>query len=406
MALHWLLPSLLTALALAGSTGCSKSGCDPSQCAAGNQCIDDRTGGGAICRKVCAAQADCPANWYCNDGLKAGGVSWCVQNTLTFDAGAGQWGVPCQPNHGEGANPGCDWAQGFACYAQSPTDGNAFCTQFACSGDGDCPGGWWCSTQNVGPNATSSVQTIGKTRSICLPRGYCAPCKKDLDCYSAPGSQPQHCVPDSKGAGFCSTTCAGDSNCDFDSTCKAPWAVCTPAAGQPCQSDDDCPPAKGTFQHCVAPQANKAPDAGGSCTPECGGAADCNAGQTCMPTFQVCLPRAGVCVGDGTFCSPCRSDLDCTPATTGAGAGQGSGVCFSSAPYSQERFCGGPSTVNDCDASASDPPGCPTPSGSDNWKHVGCTQTPGAGVQCFGIVTFGTASGNPVGIPGCWTVNR
>jgi hypothetical protein len=389
-------------LALAGATGCSKSACD--SCAAGNQCIDDGTGAGPSCHQVCSAQAGCPPNWYCNDGQKAGGVSWCVQNTITADGGPGQWGAPCNPAAGEGKNPGCDWDQGFACYAQSPADGNAYCTQFACTTNSDCKGGWWCSTQNVGPNATSGDPTFGKTRNICLKREYCAPCKKDLDCYFDPGTEPLHCVPDSKGNGFCSTACGNDTSCNLDAVCKAPWAVCTPPTGPACVTDDDCPPAHGTFQHCVAKGVDAGADAGGACTPECSGASDCSDKQSCVSTLQVCMPRAGVCVGDGTFCSPCRSDLDCAPPMTGAVAGQPPGYCFT-APYSLERFCSAPSTANDCDAGLGNPPGCPPATSTDNWKASVCTPTP-SGIQCIGVVTFGTQNGQPLANSGCWTVNR
>jgi hypothetical protein len=394
------MPSLLALIAalslvLAGLTGCAKGECDPSRCAPGNQCIDDGTGSGASCRKVCKKQGDCPANYYCNDGLASGGTtSWCVPSTYAYEAGVGQWGASCQPGAGEGANPGCNWDQGFACYGQSPTDGMAFCTQFACAADGECPGGWWCSTQNVGPNVTSASATYGKTRSVCLPRTYCAPCKKDLDCYAPPGTPAAHCVPDAKGAGFCSTACSGDANCALDATCRPPWAVCTPATGPACASDDDCPPANGTYQHCV----------GGACTPECGGAGDCAAKQACTTALSVCMPRAGVCVGDGTFCSPCRSDLDCTPAATALGAPQPAGYCLSSAPYSSERFCSAKATADACDAQAPVPAGCPVTQSSQNWKAVACTTDPPN--QCIGVVSFGSSAGSPVGIPGCWTVNR
>jgi hypothetical protein len=399
------LVALGLALSVAGALGCTKSsaGCDSSQCAAGNQCIDDGTGAGATCHKVCAAQSDCPANWYCNDGLASGGdVSWCVPNATSFAAGSGEWGASCAANKGEGANPDCNWNLGFACYGLSPTDANAYCTQFACTSDSDCAGGYWCSTQNVGPNVTSSSETFGKTRQVCVKRTYCAPCKKDLDCYTTASSTPMHCVPDVNGATFCSPQCSSDSACDYDATCTAPWKVCTPAAatGATCTTDDQCPPANGTYQHCL----------GGTCTPECSSATDCATGQKCAANTTVCIPRAGVCVGNGTFCSPCRSDEDCMPSAGSLAAPQAPGYCLSAEPYSQERFCSAPSTVADCDAGAADPPGCPALQKGENWLATGCTGTGVAGdpptAQCFGIVTFGTASGSPTGIQGCWTVNR
>lgn len=396
---------LALACLLAAGTGCSKgAGCDPA-CAAGNQCIDDGSGSGPACHRTCVAQSDCPANWTCNDGnANSGGVSWCVQNTATYPSATGEWHATCRAAMGEGANPDCDWDLGFACYATSPTDANAFCTQFACTGDGDCPGGWWCATENVGPNATSSAPTFGKTRTVCLPRTYCAPCKKDLDCYAPAGSTPMHCVPGSNGVTFCAPECGGDSNCQYggqyDSACTNPWKVCSPSTGgAACTRDDDCPTTATAYQHCL----------GGHCTPECGSAADCAGDQTCVTNVKVCLPRAGVCVGDGSFCSPCRSDDDCAPKTTGAVATpRPPGYCVSSATfgesYSTERFCTAPATVPDCDAMAGDPVGCPQPQPGQNWKVTACTTAPAN--QCIGVVSFGTSTGTPTGIPGCWTVNR
>jgi hypothetical protein len=388
------LAALLLLLSAAGLFGCSTSGgCQSSQCAPGNQCIDDGAGGGATCHKVCVKQADCPANYYCNDGLANGGtVSWCAPNTLTYPPGTGEWGTLCRASKGEGANPDCNWDQGFACYGTSPDDANAFCTQFACTADSECPGGWWCSTQNVGPNVTSGAPTLGKTRTVCLPRTYCAPCKKDLDCYAPPNSPAMKCVPDTAGSAFCSTTCANDSTCSLDAQCAAPWKVCVQpvAGGTTCQTDDQCPPAAGTYQHCVQ----------GTCTPECASASDCAAGQTCVANIKVCVPRAGVCVGDGSFCSPCRSDDDCASKTTGVGATQPSGYCLNAqeligGAYSTERFCSAPATAA-CDAGAA---ACPAQQPGANWKAVACTDPPLN--QCVGIVTFAGS-----GIPGCWTANR
>lgn len=291
----------------------------------------------------------------------------------------GRWGAPCPPGGGETNNKACDTANGFACYGSSPTDAAAFCTLIGCHQDGDCPGSWWCATVNSQPNVTTAKPAFGPTRTVCLPRAYCSPCLMDHDCTAAPNGTPQHCAKDAQGKGFCAPQCSGNANCALDAQCVAQWAVCTPGAGSACASDDDCPPADGTFQHCDA----------GKCTPECSGDADCAAGQKCKG-LGVCSPRAGVCVGDGTFCSPCRSDDDCIP---------GNGYCLSAAPYSTELFCSVPSTVPHCDAQTANPAGCPPRSSTDNWKAVVCTGSPLN--QCLGEVTFSMS-----GAPGCWTVNR
>jgi len=367
------------------ASGCaSKAECETSRCAAGNACIDDGTGSGSTCHKVCTGQADCPYGYYCNDGqLGSEGQDWCVPNTNYPPQASGQWMTPCPTSGGE-KNAACDWNDFFACYGTGPTDAASFCTEFGCGEDSDCKGGWWCSTQNVGPNVTTANATFGKTRTLCLPRWYCAPCQTDHDCSAAEDGTLQHCVPDAKGNNYCTPECTGNSDCAPDATCVRQWPVCTPnaPAAQACASDDDCPSTSVAYQHCN----------GGKCTPECGSGAPCGAGQTCG-FLDVCVPRAGECVGSGGFCSPCRSDVDCTD-----------GFCLSAEPFSTERFCSAKATVASCDTSAADPPGCPAPTAADNWKEVVCTETPAD--QCVALVTLGANTAEAQDVPGCWTINR
>ena len=381
------LAAVLTFMgALAGAGGCSKAECESSKCAAGNACLDDGSGSGETCHKVCTSQNDCPFGYYCNDGqLGSQGKNWCVENTNYPPEAAHQWNSSCPASGGE-ENASCDWADSFACYGNAPTDAMSFCTEYGCSQDSDCKGGWWCSTQNVGPNVVSADPTFGKTRTLCLKRLYCAPCQTDHDCYSDADTTQQHCVADTNGSGYCTPQCTGDANCALDATCVAQWPVCIPAKGDACVSDDDCPPVGGAYQHCDS----------GMCTPECGSSADCTPGQTCQ-NLNVCVPRAGVCVGDGGFCSPCRSDADCK-----------NGFCLSGAPFSTERFCSAASTAAQCDSSVMDPPGCPVPKASDNWKLVECPDTTDKTLadQCVALVTFGAKTSAAQNVGGCWTPNR
>jgi hypothetical protein len=399
----------------------------------GSVCVDDGTAGGPTCKKVCTAQGDCPFNTYCNDGLANGlPVNWCAPTTTALSQSGGQWGASCLPS---GA---CDTGDGFACFGTSPTDATAFCTMFDCSRDRDCPGGWWCATVNVAPNVTTTKLTFGPTHTVCLPRRYCAPCQTDHDCFEASDATAQHCVMDTGGSGFCTPQCGSSADCQQDAICTKQWGICTQKAcqadgdcqaasprercsadgvcrfscsrdsdcptsngavqhcrsggcvAQACQSDDDCPPTAGTFQHCNA----------GACTPECSSNADCDPtlkDQTCVP-LSVCVPRAGVCAGDGTFCSPCRSDADC-----------GNGYCLSS-PYSKELFCsqtlqGGTCTTNGPQPAAS----CPSRNASANYKVVACTPSASPfspANQCVGEVSLGKAQGAVQYVPGCWTLNQ
>ena len=432
----------LLAIALLPFAGCSSSThsttaakCGSSSCGAGSACIDDGSDAGPSCQTICTKQSDCPFNWYCNDGQPK---SWCVRNTITFSKQRGQFNDACLPSGGE-KNPACDTVDTFGCYATSPTDANAFCTLLDCKPDSDCKGGWWCATVDVAPNVSTVKRSFGMSRTVCLPRTYCASCQMAHDCYASPGTPQQYCVPDSAGGSFCSNQCDSDSNCPLDAVCKAPWAACDqrgcttdadcqkyaakeacfggvcqascsrdadcPASNgapqqcyqracfpQSCSTDDDCPPTSGTFQHCNH----------GTCTAECGSDSDCNPAvgdQTCVRPLKVCVPRAGVCVGDGSFCSPCRADANCT-----------NGYCIQG-DYSTERFCSQTMKAGTSCSSTGPPLGsCPMRANNANYKGVACTSSASDTApanQCLGVVTFGQSStGGPSFVAGCWTVNR
>jgi hypothetical protein len=418
---------------IAGCTSSSKStACENSQCAAGNACIADDSGARATCHRLCTGQEDCPAGWYCNDGKP---LSWCASLATHVVAAAGQFGTACLPSGGEANNPACDVADGFSCYGTSPADANAFCTLFACTENTDCPGGWWCEVVDVAPNVTTSVRSFGPTRSVCLPRQYCAPCQADHDCSPSADGTDEHCATDANGNGFCTPECASNATCPLDATCVPAFDVCVATAcmtdsdcptlggvpegcfvgsceipcttdgascppvngapahcssagscvSQACASDDDCPPTDGTFQHCLA----------GTCTPECGGPADCRADQTCG-LLSVCHPRAGVCVGDGGFCSPCRSDADCQE-----------GYCLS-APNSTERFCSQTAT-GACSADAAPIGICPARPNDAPYMGVACTSEDDGFAptnQCIAFVSIGTSTGEQQETPGCYTIDR
>ena len=428
---HLALVAFVLALGCSSSTPpAAKCGGAPA-CASGASCIDDGSDAGPSCQKACTGQADCPFNSYCNDGQP---TSWCAPSTYAVPQGAGQWGALC--------SGGCDTADSFDCYGVLPTDPNALCTLPDCLYDSDCPGGWWCAMVDATPNHTTKKRTFGlPPRAWCLPRQYCATCQMDHDCAKAADGTQQHCVQDSAHHGFCSPQCGSNATCPLDATCQLQWAVCAqttckqdgdcqarggaekcfagvcqlackkdvdcPASNgmaqhcgqagacvtQACQSDDDCPPTSTTFQHCNA----------GACTPECSTAADCNAAtgdQTCTP-LSVCAPRAGACVGDGTFCSPCRSDGDCS-----------AGYCLN-AQYSTERFCSTATAAGvQCSSTASPLPGtCPKfPPGAEA-EAFGCTTAADSAIapanQCVGEVPLGTAQGQGqvMYVTGCWSAH-
>jgi hypothetical protein len=330
--------------------------CDPSKCITGNKCLTDQNGI-TECRLPCTSQTDCPWDYTCTEVTSS--ATYCTQDTAVSPATGkpyvqkpGVWGDPCNPTDGVDDNPACDWSQGFRCYAQSPTDGSAFCSQYFCKTDADCRGGWWCATVNLAPNAESASRSNGQTYSVCKPREQCAECQSDVDCASGTGI-PEHCILDKQGTHYCATECQTTNNCALDQHCLnlSQSAFCS-------KSDPTC----------------------------------------------VCAAIAQSCTGDGMLCSPCRSDADCKA---------GGGLCLL-ADYSTEHFCGVPSkvpcTIQNGGLVAECPKTDEAPNGKGATPLISCLTSPD-GVedpanQCVGLVVFGQDQGQPVDIIGCWTANR
>lgn len=368
------------------TTDAGQAPCDDAKCVAGNKCIngynsaDDekaaKTAAETIkCRIVCdldptntsevsasgkaliAPQDKCPVNTHCSPGgtAKADGssVSYCVPNqaSATFQPppmGKGQWGASCDPSKGFDNNPGCDTDQNFWCYGVSNTDGSAICTQFQCQDDWDCAGGYTCTTINSAPSVLNIKRSFGQTTTVCLPRAW---------------------------------------NLWEGSYCSS------------CKSDDDCPMNDGQPQHCVGADGQ-----GGMekiCAVECGKDANCNLDAKCVTTTEgpkTCVPRAGTCKGDGTFCSPCHSDADCAAMN---------GWCYQP-ENTTERFCtvqsGKPCSLNammQIDAMCPKPPTGAAPIGESCFYSVVDGKLKD---QCIGLVQFGPSTQNAT--IGCWTAAR
>lgn len=319
--------------------------CITSECYAGDKCLDDGTGN-VQCRLPCASQSDCPPNYTCTE-VSTGDV-FCAPDAHTYSSGKGEWGASCNPTGGVDDNPDCDWSQAFRCYATSPTDADAFCTQFFCTSNADCRGGYWCATVNLAPNAENAARSDGQTYTVCKPREYCAPCRYDVDCFNSDGVK-EYCIEDVHGGRYCAPECTEDSNCDNEAQCITlnQKAFCSTGAG------------------------------------------------TC-----VCAAIPRECIGDGKLCSPCLSDADCK-----------NGLCVQ-ADYSTEHFCtvksGVACTVDMTTGVLTDQ----CPSSDEANVPVGCTTTADENDipvnQCIGIVTFGTDSetGEPVTVAGCYTPDR
>lgn len=227
------------------------AGCQDSFCTKNNKCIDN--GKTNECRLLCSKQEDCPDKFQCVVGPKSADT-FCAPlegyAAQIVPREKGQWGASCNPSGGLDANADCDSDQGFWCYGQTTTDGEAFCTQYQCGSDAECKGGYHCATVNTTPDVRTDRRSVGATSEVCLPRGYCDSCKVDVDCPTDNGIV-QHCVEGNEGEKFCAPVCKNDGNCRMDAACK-------------------------------------------------------NVGD-----YNACMPRAGTCKGDGSLCSPCRNDKDC-----------------------------------------------------------------------------------------------
>lgn len=259
-------------------------GCDSSKCLPGNTCLPFE--GETKCRRTCSSNTDpatsCPFGYTCTDP-STGDPPFCVENTALRDDGTpltqkpnGQWGTPCLANLGSN-NPECDIEQDFYCHAESPTDADAYCTRFGCTTDRDCGAGFWCATVNATPNAnTANRKKVGEVMNVCLRRAYCATCSADLDCPPIQG-RAQYCVLDASGTSVCMPECDNNRACPSEARCA---------------------------------------DVG-------------------LGIGKVCYPRATVCVGDGSLCSPCRADSDCGE----------DGACVKGA-YTTEKTCAKKSTTS------------------------------------------------------------
>jgi hypothetical protein len=141
-------------------------------------------------------------------------------------------------------NDECDPARDFVCVGAGVADTESYCST-DCEGDDDCPTGFYCDV----------VQSrTGQDKTLCVPRGFCAPCESDTDCLGVPGGV---CAQDASGERRCTTLCDPERN-------SCPWGAATE-----CRVTDD---------------------------------------RLGVPT---CQHRFGACLGEGLGCEPCVRDTDC-----------------------------------------------------------------------------------------------
>ena len=244
-------PATIAETCVKGTEEVTSASCSALTKLGGTHLTSYTCGNGNAPPKGCIATAE-PNKWCCNDApAETYAQPFCKRITREIKAGPKQWGAGCNATAGLENNVDCDSAQGFFCYGTSPADGASYCTRYDCHADSECAPNFYCGTINVAPNVTTTKPTIHQTTTVCLRRDYCAPCAADLDCPTLNGIT-QHCVPDDNSVGFCTPECSTSQNCAHDAKCV-----------------------------------------------------DGGIG------VKICYPRAGVCVGDGGLCAPCRNDADC-----------------------------------------------------------------------------------------------
>lgn len=311
-------------------------------------CVDQR------CETECAQHQHCGRAGACTgNGTSSEGVTVAYCQADEFPRAEGQYGSKCLTG-----NDACDAEAGFECIGAGDGDVGSYCTQAGCDLDGDCPSGYFCSTNRVStrlpcedacqvpgaPDAPDCIprEAIGPSKAyrcaeegglllaLCLERSFCTPCETDADCRAEAN---QVCAKGPDGTKSCTVLCAPNQG-------SCPWGNATECA---------------VFDE-----------------------------QLGRPT---CGHRFGSCKGTGKSCEPCIDDADCP-----------TGFCTKSS-FSGELFC------YDADATCSCAQGeeicvgggCPTtPSGAAmNCVSAGDGEPPSA---CYGA-EIDEVGGTPLG---CW----
>ena len=395
------------AFLVAPPLGCSSGDdgapqCVSSRCPAGNECIDDGSGKGLACHQVCTSLEPVRLQFV----LQRRAAEELVRREYlspSRSSPSGQWGAGCVPTGGETNNPSCDGADGFWCYGTSPTDANSFCTVFGCTVDTDCPGGWWCAHGQRGAEHPEQLDVL-RAHARRVPA---ANVLRSLQARPRlPRGRRRHAA--ALRAGHAGQRLLHERVRDRRQLpprrdVQELAEPLHPRAGSELQERRRLP-ARGrrlpALRRVAAARPSAAADSDCLASLRAGavrrGRCACRRRLRARGKCQyrgLCTPRAGVCVGNGGFCSPCRSDADCT-----------NGYCISSVPYSTERFCSVKSTRIPCDTTNPNPPGCPAHQAADNWTVNACVTTPAN--QCEGFVVLGASTGVGPGAPGCWTANR
>jgi hypothetical protein len=365
----------------------------PHACVYASECRDDPDCGfGRICRQqdnwkvckvgldVCASDADCPPDMYC-DGIVLGVGSCKSRDQCRTDADCASWQV-CESNgiffvcmDAEQCTRHQDCDYGFKCLYAQPH--NRCVPASECSRDSDC-----------GPNARC---VAGTQWNVC--RALEVPCSVDADCefgyHCDTGTTPATCRY--------ASTCRSDADCGANSTCEVVghWKECrfdfnpsfcttdrdcalseycdlgllgfgTCKSRNECDQDWDCPRdfrclSNGVYNVCLdATNCQQHADCplGYRCEPaipynqcqyanECTKDADCAATEACVfdGNWTRCkLAWNGVCTSDAN----CDPDEWCDRALGPLGTCRSRNQCFVDADCGEGLVCQSNGTWNEC----------------------------------------------------------
>lgn len=165
----------------------------------------------------------------------------------------------------------------------------------------------------------------------CAPRGECAPCTNDFDCWQR---RPSRCI-DIGGSMRCAADCTDDRQCAIGSECRS--GSCVPRFGacvgtggfcEACVSDEDCG-GEGTEMECVTWASGERSCVDRSYPDACVSDEDCPVAPSGM--HGVCLDeRSNVLPGSDLYhrCTTPRDSTTGTPTCWGC-SGAGCTACFS-----------------------------------------------------------------------------
>ncbi len=318
-------------------------------CGTGNVCAEKNGAGRGVCVAGCTTTADCGgrAGYACSD------LGFGKRGCTPSGTGSGGVGDPCT------SVADCSGGQNAVCVPAAGGMPGGYCTVTCGSAGTSCPSGSHCGFGTAGSVCVKSCTSTADCRSgytcsdwdgdgtpecvASAPAG--APCTQDSDCGAG------KCLTQGQtgwSGGYCTTTCASDSDCSTGSQCvtdnqgvhrclascqtnqdcrngyacvadpTTSGAVCEPygggtgGIGDPCTSVADC--SGGTKATCTTDTGGYP---GGYCSTACASTDQCPSGSACVSSNG----------GTGNCEKTCSADTDCRTGYTCQKDSQGNLVC-------------------------------------------------------------------------------